>query len=68
MLLNIISHNQTLIDEFRNKLKLSNESTFKEIETKYSIIKSGLFHSQLCPDCILNISKTNFQQGKTPDK
>lgn len=66
-MLNIISHNQILIDEFRNKLKLTNDSTFKEIETKYNIITNGIFHSQLCPDCILRISKANFQT-KTHEK
>jgi hypothetical protein len=66
-LLNIIGHNQALIDEFRNKLKLNSNSSFKEIETKYNIISSGLFHSQLCPACIHNISKADWQL-KSPEK
>lgn len=65
-MLNIISHNQALVNEFRSKLKLQN-SSFKEIETKYNILTSGLFHNQLCPNCILSITNADFQ-GKTPDK
>lgn len=36
-------------------------SNFKEVETKYNIIASGLFHNQLCSNCILKISNTDFQ-------
>jgi hypothetical protein len=66
VLLNIISHNQALVNEFRSKLKLQS-SSFKEIETKYNILTSGLFHNQLCPNCILSISNADFQY-KTPEK
>lgn len=31
ILLNIISHNQDLVDEFRNKIKLGPQSNFKEV-------------------------------------
>ena len=64
--MNIISHNQTLVNEFRSKLKLQN-SSFKEIETKYNILTSGLFHNQLCSNCILSITNADFQ-CKTPEK
>ena len=66
MLLNIISHNHCLVDEFRNKLRLDS-SSFREVETKYNIIASALFHNQLCPNCILSIANTDLH-SKTNDK
>ncbi len=67
MLLNIIGYNQTLVDDFRAKLKINTQGNFKEIETKYNIISSGLFHNQLCSNCIHNIS-TMESQFKYSDK
>lgn len=68
VLLNIISHNHALVDEFRNKLKLDS-STFREVETKYNIIASALFHNQLCSHCILSISNTELHsKGADKDK
>jgi hypothetical protein len=64
ILLNIISHNQVLVDEFRNKLKTS-VGSFKEIETKYNIVVSGLFHNQLCSSCVLSLCNTDFQSKST---
>lgn len=68
ILLNIISHNQELVDEFRTKIKIGPEVNFKEVENKYNIITSGLFHSQLCSNCIANISRTPTQSSRSPER
>lgn len=66
VLLNIIAHNHSLVDEFRNKLKLDS-SSFREVETKYNIVASALFHNQLCHHCILSITNTELN-SKPNDK
>ena len=68
ILLNIIGHNQELVDEFRNKIKINPQVNFKEIETKYNIIKSGLFHNELCASCIMNISRADMQGNKSVER
>lgn len=68
ILLNVIGHNDKMIEEFKKKITFNPQSTFKEVQSKFQIITSGLVRNQLCSDCVMKISKMETQGSKITEK